>query len=221
MASALHYLHSLRIIHRDVKPENLLVYRYSDGTKRLKLCDFGLATIKRANEKLDFVCGTATYVSPEMIRATGKIYKKKSKKYFLINLLGYDEGIDVWAMGIIAYILLCGFPPFRSESGEQNELFEDILEGQLEFPSPYWDDVGPDAEDLIIKVLNRDEESRVTAGDVLHHQWLNNPNNNFHQELTPKWVDNRNSNGPLEQRIIPAQSMPSLYEGSNDNEIML
>ena len=141
--------------------------------------------------------------------------------------VGYDEGIDVWAMGIIAYILLCGFPPFRSESGEQNELFQDIVDGPLEFPSPYWDDIGPDAEDLIIKVLNRDEETRVTAGEVLHHRWLNNPNNNFHQELTPKWVDNQmvggssNHRNQLEQRIIPAQSMPSLYEGSNDNEVLL
>lgn len=67
----MHYLHSFRIVHRDIKPENLLVYKYSDGTKRLKLCDFGLATEKKSNEKLHFVCGTATYVAPEMIRSTG------------------------------------------------------------------------------------------------------------------------------------------------------
>lgn len=121
-------------------------------------------------------------------------------------------------MGVISYVLLCGFPPFRSESGEQDELFQDILSGELEFPSPYWDDVGPVVEDLIIKILNRDEDNRVTAGDVLRHQWLNNPNNNFHQELTPKRVNN----GKVENRINPAQSMPSLYEGSlTDNEVLL
>ena len=214
LAGALHYLHSFRIIHRDIKPENLLVFKYGDGSKRLKLCDFGLATERKPNEKLDFVCGTATYVAPEMIRGTGA---SANHKLCLLSVLcvGYAEGIDVWALGVISYILLCGFPPFRSESGERDELFQDILSGDLEFPSPYWDEVGPQAEDLIIQILNRDEDCRITAGQVLHHPWLNNPNNNFHQDLTPK----PNRKGAL---LNHAHSMSSLHESPHhDNEVLL
>ena len=138
LAAALHYLHSFRIIHRDIKPENLLVYSYPDETKILKICDFGLATEVRRSEKLSFICGTATYVAPEII--TGN---------------GYGVEVDTWAAGIIIYFLLCGFPPFRSESGDQDDLFRIILRGEFEFPSPFWDDVDEEAKDLIIRILNQ------------------------------------------------------------------
>ena len=144
LAAALHYLHSFRIIHRDIKPENLLVYSYPDETKILKICDFGLATEVRRSEKLSFICGTATYVAPEII--TGN---------------GYGVEVDIWAAGIIIYILLCGFPPFRSESGDQDDLFRIILRGEFEFPSPFWDDVDEQAKDLIIRILNQNTGIRL------------------------------------------------------------
>ena len=80
-------------------------------------------------------------------------------------------------MGIIIYILLCGFPPFRAESGDQRELFDIILEGLVDFPSPFWDDVDETAKDLILKILVQDAQYRLTADDVLHHEWLNDPIN--------------------------------------------
>ncbi|XP_046773392.1 serine/threonine-protein kinase DCLK2 isoform X4 [Gallus gallus] len=94
LASALKYLHGLNIVHRDIKPENLLVCEYADGTKSLKLGDFGLATVVEG--PLYTVCGTPTYVAPEIIAETG-----------------YGLKVDIWAAGVITYILLCGFPPFR------------------------------------------------------------------------------------------------------------
>ncbi|XP_070613905.1 serine/threonine-protein kinase DCLK2 isoform X3 [Erythrolamprus reginae] len=94
LASALKYLHGLSIVHRDIKPENLLVCEYPDGTKSLKLGDFGLATVVEG--PLYTVCGTPTYVAPEIIAETG-----------------YGLKVDIWAAGVITYILLCGFPPFR------------------------------------------------------------------------------------------------------------
>ncbi|XP_029412591.1 serine/threonine-protein kinase DCLK2 isoform X18 [Nannospalax galili] len=94
LANALRYLHSLSIVHRDIKPENLLVCEYPDGTKSLKLGDFGLATVVEG--PLFTVCGTPTYVAPEIIAETG-----------------YGLKVDIWAAGVITYILLCGFPPFR------------------------------------------------------------------------------------------------------------
>uniref|UniRef100_A0A673VQP4 Serine/threonine-protein kinase DCLK2 n=1 Tax=Salmo trutta TaxID=8032 RepID=A0A673VQP4_SALTR len=122
LAGAIQYLHRMDIVHRDIKPENLLVCEYLDGTKSLKLGDFGLATVVEG--PLYTVCGTPTYVAPEIIAETG-----------------YGLKVDIWAAGVIAYILLCGFPPFRSENNIQEELFDQILRGKLEFPSPDWDTV--------------------------------------------------------------------------------
>uniref|UniRef100_A0A4W3I942 Serine/threonine-protein kinase DCLK2 n=1 Tax=Callorhinchus milii TaxID=7868 RepID=A0A4W3I942_CALMI len=153
LASALKYLHSLNIVHRDIKPENLLVCEYEDGTKSLKLGDFGLATV--LDGPLYTVCGTPTYVAPEIIAETG-----------------YGLKVDVWAAGVITYILLCGFPPFRSENNLQEDLFDQILIGRLEFPSPYWDNITGSAKELIGRMLQVNIEARYTAEQVLTHPWV-------------------------------------------------
>ncbi|XP_075892610.1 serine/threonine-protein kinase DCLK1-like isoform X3 [Nelusetta ayraudi] len=154
LASAIKYLHSLNIVHRDIKPENLLVYEHVDGSKTLKLGDFGLATV--VNGPLFTVCGTPTYVAPEIITETG-----------------YGLKVDVWAAGVITYILLCGFPPFRSSGDDQEALFEQILKGQFDFPSPYWDNVSDTAKALITVMLQVEAEQRFTAMQVLDHPWVN------------------------------------------------
>ncbi|XP_078262127.1 serine/threonine-protein kinase DCLK2 isoform X5 [Rhinoraja longicauda] len=153
LASALKYLHSLNIVHRDIKPENLLVCEYVDGTKSLKLGDFGLATL--VDGPLYTVCGTPTYVAPEIIAESG-----------------YGLKVDIWAAGVITYILLCGFPPFRSENNVQEDLFDQILVGRLEFPSPYWDNITGSAKELISRMLQVNIESRYTADKVLTHPWV-------------------------------------------------
>ncbi|XP_062284130.1 serine/threonine-protein kinase DCLK2 isoform X1 [Scomber scombrus] len=153
LAGALKYLHSLNIVHRDIKPENLLVFEYPDGTKSLKLGDFGLATVVEG--PLYTVCGTPTYVAPEIISESG-----------------YGLKVDIWAAGVITYILLCGFPPFRSESNLQEDLFDQILLGRLDFPSPYWDNITDSAKELIGKMLKVNSEARYTAQDVLSHPWV-------------------------------------------------
>uniref|UniRef100_A0A3B1JQY5 Serine/threonine-protein kinase DCLK2 n=1 Tax=Astyanax mexicanus TaxID=7994 RepID=A0A3B1JQY5_ASTMX len=153
LTGALRYLHRMCIVHRDIKPENLLVCEYPDGTKSLKLGDFGLATVVEG--PLYTVCGTPTYVAPEIIAETG-----------------YGLKVDIWAAGVITYILLCGFPPFRSERNQQEELFEQILLGRLEFPAPYWDNVTPSAKDLIGKMLQVNVSARYTAEEVLSHPWV-------------------------------------------------
>lgn len=154
LASAIKYLHGLNIVHRDIKPENLLVFEHVDGSKSLKLGDFGLATV--VNGPLFTVCGTPTYVAPEIITETG-----------------YGLKVDVWAAGVITYILLCGFPPFRSSGDDQEALFEQILKGQFEFPSPYWDNVSDTAKALITAMLQVEAEQRFTAMQVLDHPWVN------------------------------------------------
>ncbi|XP_035283026.1 serine/threonine-protein kinase DCLK2-like isoform X3 [Anguilla anguilla] len=153
LAGALKYLHQMSIVHRDIKPENLLVCEYPDGTKSLKLGDFGLATVVEG--PLYTVCGTPTYVAPEIIAETG-----------------YGLKVDIWAAGVITYILLCGFPPFRSEKNVQEDLFDQILVGRLDFPAPYWDNITDSAKELIGRMLQVNVEARYTAEDVLSHPWV-------------------------------------------------
>ncbi|XP_075957978.1 serine/threonine-protein kinase DCLK1a isoform X3 [Anarhichas minor] len=153
LANAIKYLHSLNIVHRDIKPENLLVYEHADGSKSLKLGDFGLATV--VDGPLYTVCGTPTYVAPEIISETG-----------------YGLKVDIWAAGVITYILLCGFPPFRGSSDDQEVLFDQILMGQLEFPLPYWDNVSETAKELIRSMLEVEVDQRYTALQVLEHPWV-------------------------------------------------
>ncbi|XP_042614147.1 serine/threonine-protein kinase DCLK2-like isoform X2 [Cyprinus carpio] len=153
LAAALKYLHRMCIVHRDIKPENLLVCEYPNGIKSLKLGDFGLATVVEG--PLYTVCGTPTYVAPEIISESG-----------------YGLKVDIWAAGVITYILLCGFPPFRSEKNLQEDLFDQILVGHLEFPSPFWDNITDSAKDLIGHMLQVNVEARYTAEDVLSHPWI-------------------------------------------------
>ncbi|XP_078457104.1 serine/threonine-protein kinase DCLK1-like [Lampetra planeri] len=154
LASAVAYLHALNITHRDIKPENLLVCEYEDGSKSLKLGDFGLATV--VHGPLYTVCGTPTYVAPEIIAESG-----------------YGLKVDIWAAGVIAYILLCGFPPFRASDGDDQEaLFDQILVGQLDFPSPYWDNISLTAKELISRMLQVDVDKRFSAEQVLAHPWV-------------------------------------------------
>lgn len=154
LASAIKYLHSLNIVHRDIKPENLLVYEHQDGSKSLKLGDFGLATV--VDGPLYTVCGTPTYVAPEIIAETG-----------------YGLKVDIWAAGVITYILLCGFPPFRGSGDDQEVLFDQILMGQVDFPSPYWDNVSDSAKELINMMLLVNVDQRFSAVQVLEHPWVN------------------------------------------------
>ena len=123
LASAIYYLHQLNIVHRDVKPENLLIVNRSDGRKSIKLADFGLSI--EVKSAMFLVCGTPTYVAPEILDESG-----------------YGLEVDNWAIGVICYILLCGFPPFRSSNHDQEELFDKILRGDYEYLQPFWNDVG-------------------------------------------------------------------------------
>ncbi|XP_037957628.1 serine/threonine-protein kinase GL21140 isoform X2 [Teleopsis dalmanni] len=153
LASALAYLHSMSIVHRDIKPENLLVELDDIGNvTQLKLADFGLAC--EVTEPLYAVCGTPTYVAPEILMETG-----------------YGLKIDVWAAGIILYILLCGFPPFVSPDNEQEPLFDAIISGVYEFPDPYWSDICDGVRDLIANMLQSDPDVRFTSEDILDHYW--------------------------------------------------
>ncbi|XP_036287678.1 serine/threonine-protein kinase DCLK3 [Pipistrellus kuhlii] len=153
LCKALVHMHDKNIVHRDLKPENLLVQRNEDKSMTLKLADFGLA--KHVVRPVFTVCGTPTYVAPEIL----------SEK-------GYGLEVDMWAAGVILYILLCGFPPFRSLERDQDELFDIIQLGHFEFLAPYWDNISEAAKDLVSRLLVVDPKKRYTAHQVLKHPWI-------------------------------------------------
>ncbi|KAM9187310.1 serine/threonine-protein kinase DCLK3 [Dugong dugon] len=153
LCKALVHMHDKGIVHRDLKPENLLVQRNEDKSTTLKLADFGLA--KLVVRPIFTVCGTPTYVAPEIL----------SEK-------GYGLEVDMWAAGVILYILLCGFPPFRSPERDQDELFNIIQLGRFEFLAPYWDNISDAAKDLVSRLLVVDPKKRYTAHQVLRHPWI-------------------------------------------------
>ncbi|XP_040909690.1 serine/threonine-protein kinase DCLK3 [Toxotes jaculatrix] len=153
VSEALNYMHCKSIVHRDLKPENLLIERVAADICRLKLGDFGLAMV--VTEPVFTICGTPTYVAPEILCETG-----------------YGVAVDVWALGVILYILLCGFPPFRSRDRDQEELFQLIKQGQLHFLSPYWDPISEEARGLVRSLLQPDPTVRLTAEQTLLHPWV-------------------------------------------------
>eukprot|EP00041_Stephanoeca_diplocostata_P025491 m.669015 g.669015 ORF g.669015 m.669015 type:complete len:489 (-) comp22758_c0_seq28:302-1768(-) len=150
MLSAVEACHEKGIIHRDIKPENLLVT--ADG--RFKLTDFGLA-IKTNETKFHGFCGTPAYMAPELVRR-----------------LPYNTAIDVWACGTILYILLVGYQPFWSDKNE--ELYQQIVSGDLSFPQDDWHDVSPAAKELVLKMLCMDRQHRLTVTQCLKEPWVAN-----------------------------------------------
>ena len=121
----------------------------------LKLADFGLAQMLKPHELMHSACGTPGYVAPEVLRNEST---------------GYGKEVDMWSIGIILYVLLCGFPPFYDE--DNSRLFQAIQLGEYEYPSPYWDSVSSDATSLIDKLLVLDPTHRLTSKQALQHPWL-------------------------------------------------
>jgi len=148
---AVRYLHNNGIAHRDLKPENLLVK--SEDETEVMLSDFGLSKIIGEETMMQTACGTPYYVAPEVLSASG-----------------YGQEVDCWSVGVITYLLLCGFPPFFGES--LPEVFEQIMKAEFNFPNPYWAEISAEAKDFICKLLVVEAEKRLTAASALEHPWL-------------------------------------------------
>mmetsp|Transcript_17622 Transcript_17622/g.31624 ORF Transcript_17622/g.31624 Transcript_17622/m.31624 type:complete len:331 (-) Transcript_17622:1175-2167(-) len=153
VCKALMYLHKIGIVHRDLKPENL-IYANTSKDSLIKITDFGLAKLKEGQgQMMTTACGTPGYVAPEVL--------KKQK---------YNEAVDIWSMGVILYILLCGFPPFYHEKTQK--LYQQIKSGAYDFPDPYWKDITDSAKDLIRKMLTVDPDKRISIPQILEHPWI-------------------------------------------------
>jgi len=152
IVSAVDYLHNLGIVHRDLKPENLLLKR-ADNDLEIAIADFGLSKIVGQQMMMQTACGTPSYVAPEVLNASG-----------------YGKEVDMWSIGVITYILLCGFPPFYGDTVP--EIFEQIMEANFDYPEEYWGSVSKEAKDFINKLLVVDSDKRLSATDSLKHPWL-------------------------------------------------
>lgn len=153
LIDAIKYCHDQNIVHRDLKPENLLLLSTDDDAS-IKLADFGFAkTVTTDHSGLVTTCGTPGYVAPEILEGAS-----------------YGKPVDIWSIGVITYILLCGYPPFHDES--QPVLFKKIRKGKYYFDSPYWDNVSTDAKEFISKMLIVDPKDRASAGELLAHKWI-------------------------------------------------
>lgn len=153
---ATEYMHSKDVVHRDLKPENLLYYDSTDDSK-IMVSDFGLSKIETKEINMATACGTPGYVAPEVlcVRDGKSTYGKK---------------VDCWSIGVIAYILLCGYPPFYDEN--DNELFRQIRLAEYEFDSPYWDNISDSAKDFIRHLMEKNPEKRYSCTEALKHPWI-------------------------------------------------
>ena len=151
IASALQHCHAKKIVHRDLKPENILLLNDQPDSP-LKIADFGFAK-QIDSEDLTTALGTPNYIAPE-----------------ILNGDPYDGAVDLWSLGVIAYVLLCGYPPFYAETNV--EMFHKIKKGDYKFDSPYWDTISPEAKDLISKLLVINPAARLNIAGVLNHPWM-------------------------------------------------
>ncbi|KAL5708449.1 cyclin-dependent serine/threonine protein kinase [Ranunculus cassubicifolius] len=151
--SVVAYCHLQGVVHRDLKPENFL-FSSSDEDSQLKAIDFGLSDFVNPDERLNDIVGSAYYVAPEVLHRA------------------YGTEADMWSIGVIAYILLCGSRPFwaRTESG----IFRAVLKADPSFDEAPWPSLSPDARDFVKRLLNKDFRKRLTAAQALSHPWLSN-----------------------------------------------
>ncbi|CAB4287457.1 unnamed protein product [Prunus armeniaca] len=149
------FCHLQGVVHRDLKPENFL-FSSKDEDSQLKAIDFGLSDFVKPDERLNDIVGSAYYVAPEVLHRS------------------YATEADVWSVGVIAYILLCGSRPFwaRTESG----IFRAVLKADPSFDEPPWPSLSAEARDFVKRLLNKDPRKRMTAAQALSHPWLKNSN---------------------------------------------
>merc|ERR1712224_317496 len=149
--SAVAYMHSSGVVHRDLKPENLL-YHSPDEDSKIMISDFGLSKMEESGI-MATACGTPGYVAPEVLAQKP-----------------YGKEVDVWSIGVISYILLCGYPPFYDENDAN--LFAQILKGEFEFDSPYWDDISEEAKDFIRSLKCVEVDKRLSCEEAMEHAWI-------------------------------------------------
>jgi len=186
LASAIQFLHSRGIAHRDVKPDNVLCVS-SDQTEEVKLCDFDLCSDPSysSTPALSTPVGSLEYMAPEVVNTFIDEDYSDYDSDLDDDSLRYNKKCDLWSLGVIAYILMCGYPPFQADCGLdcgwdwgetcpacQDLLFTNIKQSRLVFPPQHWAGISGQAKDLISRLLVKDSAARLTADQVLSHPWI-------------------------------------------------
>ncbi|XP_048187116.1 calcium/calmodulin-dependent protein kinase type IV [Perognathus longimembris pacificus] len=196
---AVAYLHENGIVHRDLKPENLL-YATPAPDAPLKIADFGLSKIVEHQVLMKTVCGTPGYCAPEILRCCA-----------------YGPEVDMWSVGIITYILLCGFEPFYDERGDQF-MFRRILNCEYYFISPWWDEVSLNAKDLVRKLIVLDPKKRLNTFQALQHPWVTGKAANFvHMDTAQKKLQEFNARRKLKAAVKAVVASSRLGSASSSH----
>lgn len=153
---AVGYLHDKNIAHRDLKPENFLFSSEDDENATMKIIDFGLSRVEGDSKDgiMRTKVGTPYYVAPEVLNCE------------------YTKSCDVWSLGVITYIMLCGYPPFYGD--DKTEIFSSVRGAKFDFPSPDWDPITDEAKHFISTLLSKNPASRPSARDAMRHPWIQN-----------------------------------------------
>uniref|UniRef100_A0A8D3CGX6 Calcium/calmodulin-dependent protein kinase type IV n=1 Tax=Scophthalmus maximus TaxID=52904 RepID=A0A8D3CGX6_SCOMX len=193
---AVAYLHENGVVHRDLKPENLL---YADLSldAPLKIADFGLSKIIDDQVTMKTVCGTPGYCAPEILRGNA-----------------YGPEVDMWSVGVILYILLCGFEPFFDPRGDQY-MYSRILNCDYEFVSPWWDEVSLNAKDLVSKLIVLDPHKRLSVREALQHPWILGKAARFsHMDVAQRKLQEFNARRKLKAAMKAVVATNRMHDGS-------
>lgn len=186
------YLHDLGIVHRDLKPENILC---GDELQDLKIADFGLSKMILPKEKMDSACGTLSYVAPEVL-----------------TMQGYGKEADLWSVGVIMFLLLCGKLPFDGE--DHNEIIRSTIQADMKVNPTVWCKLTPEAQDMISSLLNKNPKERITARESLKHPWFGNYNTAKREQHKATLSSNNSLRGEEREVLSRASSVSS---ASNDD----
>ena len=154
LLSVINYIHSLGIIHRDIKPDNILFF---DEFNNIRLIDFGLSKILGPNEKSTDCCGTLAFAAPELLEEKP-----------------YTKSVDFWSLGIVTYFLLCGYLPFGS--GNPEEFLLQIIESPIPFKENIWRNISIEAKNFVEGLLEKNPKKRFNIEQILQHPWIKNIN---------------------------------------------
>ena len=153
MATAVYYMHSFGVVHRDLKPENVLMIN-SDDNSDIRILDFGLSKILGPYEKCDEPYGTLTYCAPEIIVDEP-----------------YAKAVDLWSLGIMTYLMVSGKLPFNSE--DENEIARQVVYDEPNYDrNPVWKKISSECVDFIKRLLEKDQNKRMTIKELLEHKWI-------------------------------------------------
>uniref|UniRef100_A0A671Q1N2 calcium/calmodulin-dependent protein kinase n=1 Tax=Sinocyclocheilus anshuiensis TaxID=1608454 RepID=A0A671Q1N2_9TELE len=198
------HCHQMGVVHRDLKPENLLLASKCKNAA-VKLADFGLAIEVQGDQQAWFgFAGTPGYLSPEVLRKEA-----------------YGKPVDIWACGVILYILLVGYPPFWDE--DQHKLYQQIKAGAYDFPSPEWDTVTPDAKNLINQMLTINPAKRIMAQEALKHPWVcqrSTVASMMHRQETVECLKKFNARRKLKGAILTTMLVSRNFSGKFTSSLM-